>query len=113
VNVLIYAHREDAPEHDRHAAWLRSLTASDEPFALSDHGGPGHRARLRTDHDRRRLRPLCRPAVAASAGGVAITLSVQQDGLAQRARAVVVPGVDVLPGPHTIVRLAPYAGFRS
>jgi toxin-antitoxin system PIN domain toxin len=36
VNVLIYAHREDAPEHDRYAAWLRALTASDEPFALSD-----------------------------------------------------------------------------
>jgi len=36
VNVLIYAHREDAPEHDRYAAWLRALTDSDEPFALSD-----------------------------------------------------------------------------
>jgi len=36
VNVLIYAHREDAPEHERYAAWLQGLTASDEPFALSD-----------------------------------------------------------------------------
>ena len=36
VNVLIYAHREDAPEHERYAAWLQALTASDEPFALSD-----------------------------------------------------------------------------
>ncbi len=36
VNVLIYAHREDAPEHDRYADWLRALTESDEPFALSD-----------------------------------------------------------------------------
>jgi toxin-antitoxin system PIN domain toxin len=36
VNVLIYAHREDAPEHERYAAWLRALTTSDEPFALSD-----------------------------------------------------------------------------
>lgn len=35
VNVLIYAHREDAPEHGRYAAWLRDLTAADEPFALS------------------------------------------------------------------------------
>jgi len=36
VNVL-YAHRrEDAPEHERYAAWLRALTASDAPFALSD-----------------------------------------------------------------------------
>lgn len=36
VNVLIYAHREDAPEHERYAAWLRGLTAADEPFAVSD-----------------------------------------------------------------------------
>ena len=36
VNVLIYAHREDAPEHDRYAAWLTALTAADEPFALSE-----------------------------------------------------------------------------
>lgn len=35
VNVLIYAHREDAPEHPRYAAWLRGLTASAAPFALS------------------------------------------------------------------------------
>lgn len=36
VNVLIYAHREDAPEHVRYAAWLTVLTAADEPFALSE-----------------------------------------------------------------------------
>jgi uncharacterized protein len=36
VNVLIYAHREDAPEHERYAAWLQALAASDAPFALSD-----------------------------------------------------------------------------
>ncbi len=36
VNVLIYAHREDAPEHDRYAAWLMALTAADEPFAVAE-----------------------------------------------------------------------------
>ena len=36
VNVLIYAHREDAREHGRYAAWLRALTESDEPFALAE-----------------------------------------------------------------------------
>lgn len=36
VNVLIYAHREDAPEHERYAEWLRNLTAAEAPFALSD-----------------------------------------------------------------------------
>jgi hypothetical protein len=35
INVLIYAHREDAPEHGRYAAWLRSLAGGPEPFALS------------------------------------------------------------------------------
>lgn len=35
VNVFVYAHREDAPEHHRYAAWLQALTAADEPFALS------------------------------------------------------------------------------
>jgi hypothetical protein len=36
VNVLIYAHREDAPEHARYAAWLRSVATAPEPFALSE-----------------------------------------------------------------------------
>ena len=36
VNVLIYAHREDAPEHRRYAAWLKQLTTSAAPFALSE-----------------------------------------------------------------------------
>lgn len=35
VNVLIYAHREDAPEHDKYAAWLASLADGAAPFALS------------------------------------------------------------------------------
>lgn len=36
VNVLIYAHREDAPEHQRYATWLTELTTSAAPFALSE-----------------------------------------------------------------------------
>ena len=36
VNVLIYAHREDAREHRRYEAWLRALTEADEPFAVSE-----------------------------------------------------------------------------
>ena len=35
VNALIYAHREDAPEHERYAAWLRRMAEGPEPFALS------------------------------------------------------------------------------
>lgn len=36
VNVLIYAHREDAPEHARYASWLRNMTQSPAPFAVSE-----------------------------------------------------------------------------
>lgn len=36
VNVLIYAHRLDAPEHEAYATWLQGMTAADEPFALSE-----------------------------------------------------------------------------
>ena len=36
VNVLIYAHREDMPEHPRYAAWLKARVESPEPFALSE-----------------------------------------------------------------------------
>jgi toxin-antitoxin system PIN domain toxin len=35
VNVLIYAHREDAPDHARYAVWLKNL-AADEPFAIAE-----------------------------------------------------------------------------
>ncbi len=36
VNLLIYAHREDAPEHGRYAAWLRGLAEANEPFAVAE-----------------------------------------------------------------------------
>lgn len=35
VNVLIYAHREDSPEHGRYASWLHRLVTNGQPFALS------------------------------------------------------------------------------
>jgi len=35
VNVLIYAHREDAPEHEKYAAWLARLAEGAAPYALS------------------------------------------------------------------------------
>lgn len=36
VNVLLYAHRREYPEHEAYARWLRGVVASDEPFALSE-----------------------------------------------------------------------------
>jgi len=35
INVLIYAHREDAPEHPAYASWLKALATGAAPFALS------------------------------------------------------------------------------
>ena len=37
VNVLIYAFREDQPDHGRYREWLTRAFAADEPVAL-----PGH-----------------------------------------------------------------------
>ena len=36
VNVLVYAHREDAPHHREHLAWLETLVQSEQLFGLSD-----------------------------------------------------------------------------
>jgi toxin-antitoxin system PIN domain toxin len=35
VNVLIYAHRQEAHEHERYAKWLTELARGLEPFGLS------------------------------------------------------------------------------
>ena len=36
VNVLVYAHREDAQDHERHRAWLEAWLDSDAAFGISD-----------------------------------------------------------------------------
>lgn len=36
INVLIYAHRHDAPEHRRYASWLQDLVEAPEPFAVAE-----------------------------------------------------------------------------
>ncbi|MEO8182751.1 MAG: type II toxin-antitoxin system VapC family toxin [Deltaproteobacteria bacterium] len=41
VNVLIYAHRLESPEHASYAEWLRALAVGPEPFALSELGATG------------------------------------------------------------------------
>lgn len=41
VNVLVYAHRGDAPDHGRYARWLENVATSDDPFGLSDLGLSG------------------------------------------------------------------------
>ena len=41
VNVLIYAHREESPEHDAYAAWISDLVSGDEPFGCSELASSG------------------------------------------------------------------------
>ncbi|MCC6766181.1 MAG: type II toxin-antitoxin system VapC family toxin [Deltaproteobacteria bacterium] len=36
VNVLVYAHRVESPDHGRYAAWLTKVATGSEPFGLSD-----------------------------------------------------------------------------
>jgi uncharacterized protein len=36
VNVLVYAHREESPDHERYANWLTGLATGPEPFAISE-----------------------------------------------------------------------------
>jgi len=36
VNVLVYAHRRESPDHDRYGAWLAQLAAGPQPFGLFD-----------------------------------------------------------------------------
>src|SRR5437870_13804127 len=36
VNVLVYAHRIDATDHQRYAAWLEDVVNNDEAYGLAD-----------------------------------------------------------------------------
>lgn len=36
VNVLVYAHREDSPDHDRYRRWLEDVVNGDQAYGLSD-----------------------------------------------------------------------------
>jgi uncharacterized protein len=36
VNVLVYAHREDAPDHDRYREWVEGMVNRDEPYGMAD-----------------------------------------------------------------------------
>lgn len=41
LNILIYAHRVESPEHERYAEWLTNTAQGAEPFALSELGASG------------------------------------------------------------------------
>lgn len=37
VNILVYAHREDSPQHTRTYRWLTTLLRADEAYGMSDY----------------------------------------------------------------------------
>jgi toxin-antitoxin system PIN domain toxin len=41
VNVLIYAHRAESPDHEAYAAWAIALVEADEPFGFSELAASG------------------------------------------------------------------------
>lgn len=41
VNILVYAHRLEAPEHGRYSEWLKGLAIGPAPFGLSELGASG------------------------------------------------------------------------
>lgn len=41
VNVLIYAHREESPDHEAYARWLTALVTGAEPFGVSELAASG------------------------------------------------------------------------
>lgn len=36
VNILLYAHKEELPQHETCAAWLEQVVAGERPFAVTD-----------------------------------------------------------------------------
>ncbi|PKB64376.1 MAG: VapC toxin family PIN domain ribonuclease [SAR202 cluster bacterium Io17-Chloro-G2] len=36
ANILVYVHREDAPQHSDYFEWFSDLAQSDQPFAITD-----------------------------------------------------------------------------
>jgi uncharacterized protein len=36
VNVLVYAHRKDAPNHDAYLRWLEAVIGGDETYGMAD-----------------------------------------------------------------------------
>src|SRR5262245_131110 len=63
INVLVYAHRLESPDHARYAEWLTQLATGAEPFGLSDLVCSGF---VRIVTNPRIWRPPTEPAVALS-----------------------------------------------
>jgi hypothetical protein len=98
TNVLIYAHREDSPEHERYAEWLRATATSAAPFAISSFTLGGF------------LRIVTNPRIFEVPTPVDVAVAFCER-LARRPRATFVqPGVRHWP---LLVRLVESVGIRG
>lgn len=82
VNVLVYAHRQDSPNHEAHLHWLESVINSEQAYGVSDHVLSGF------------LRVVTHPSIFAtpSTFGDALEFAIQ---LKNRPNVV-----NVVPGPR-------------
>lgn len=80
VNVLVYAHREDAAEHLRYRQWLEGILKGNEPYAISDHVLSGF------------LRVVTHPRVFTSPSPIAAALEFTRQVRSQPHCRVIAPG---------------------
>jgi toxin-antitoxin system PIN domain toxin len=94
VNILVYAYRREAEDHDAYAAWLTTLVAGQDELALADHcltgflrivtnprifADPAPTAEARTFLDRLRGARRGRPVAATPATWDTLAGQIAQD----------------------------------
>jgi hypothetical protein len=80
VNVLVYAHREDAVDHTRYRQWLEEIIQSGQPYGISDHVLSGF------------LRVVTHPRVFTSPSPISSALDFVRQVREQPDCRVIVPG---------------------
>jgi len=80
VNVLVYAHREDAPDHIRFQEWLQNMVNSDEAFGISDLVCSGF------------LRVVTNPAAFRTPSPISLALAFLEDFRSQSNCVAISPG---------------------
>jgi hypothetical protein len=80
VNVLVYAHREDAPNHERFRDWLQAVVNGDEAYGISDLVCSGF------------LRVVTHPSVFNPPSAMADALAFVEQVRGQPNCAVIAPG---------------------
>jgi toxin-antitoxin system PIN domain toxin len=81
VNILVYAYREDAPDHERFKEWFQELVNSDESYAISDLVCSGF------------LRIVTHPAVFSPPSPISDALAFVEEVRGQPNCIVIAPGI--------------------